>query len=212
MTSSYSDISSYGSEMQRKISRHLFECNAIKFGDFIGSSGRILPYYVDLRLIPSHPEIFHKIVESYINLIEKNNLVFDRVAGVPVGALPFAAAIAYKIKKPLLIIRKEPKGHGRGKQIEGVLNKGETVLIIEDLVTTGGSVIKTKKVLEDEAAVVGDVVVILDRLEGGDKNLKDNGLKLRAVTNTIDLISELKKDKLISDEHYNKIIKYVSNF
>ena len=127
--------------MQTKISRHLLECNAIKFGEFTGSSGRKLPYYIDLRLIPSHPEIFHKIVDLYINLIQKHNLVFDRIAGVPVGALPFASAIAYKMKKPLLILRKEPKEHGRGKQIEGILNKDETVLIIEDLVTTGGSVI-----------------------------------------------------------------------
>jgi len=81
-------------KMQTKIPKLLLECNAIKFGEFTGSSGRVLPYYVDLRLIPSHPEIFHRIIDSYVDLIEREEVNFDRVAGVPVGALPFAAAIA----------------------------------------------------------------------------------------------------------------------
>jgi len=198
--------------MPTKISKLLLECDAIKFGEFTGSSGRILPYYVDLRLIPSYPEIFHEIVDAYVELIEKDNIEFDRIAGVPIGALPFASAVAYKMKKPLLILRKEPKGHGRGKQIEGVLNKGEKVILIEDLVTTGGSVIKTKKVLEDCGAVVSDVFVILDRLEGGNENLKNSGLVLHAVTDTMNVISELKKENLISIENYNKISGYISSF
>lgn len=198
--------------MNPKISKLLLECDAIKFGEFVGSSGRILPYYIDLRLIPSHPGIFHKVVSEYIKLIEKNNIEFDRIAGVPVGALPFASAIAYKMKKPLLILRKEPKGHGRGKQIEGLLNNGEKVLVIEDLVTTGGSVIKTKKVLESEGVVVSDVAVLLDRLECGEENLKNNGLKLHAVTDTMAVISELKEEYLISDENYNQILEYISKF
>jgi len=199
-------------KMQTKIPKLLLECNAIKFGEFTGSSGRVLPYYVDLRLIPSHPEIFHRIIDSYVDLIEREEVNFDRVAGVPVGALPFAAAIAYKIKKPLLILRKEPKKHGTGKQIEGVLSKGDKVLIIEDLVTTGGSVIQTKKVLEDEGAVVRDVFVILDRLEGGRENLRESGLDLHAVTNTLDVISKFRKENLISTENYNKISGYISGF
>ncbi|ODS40215.1 orotate phosphoribosyltransferase [Candidatus Altiarchaeales archaeon WOR_SM1_SCG] len=198
--------------MQTQISKLLLDCDAVKFGEFIGSSGRKLPYYVDLRLIPSYSGIFHKIVDSYIELIEKDKIVFDRIAGVPIGALPFASAVAYKMKKPLLILRKEPKVHGRGRQLEGILNKGEKVLIIEDLVTTGGSVVKTKKVLEDEGAVISDVVVILDRLECGNENLKNHGLKLHAVTDSLNLISELKKENLISDENYNKIFEYISDF
>ena len=198
--------------MAKNISKLLLECDAVKFGEFTGTSGRILPYYVDLRLIPSYPKIFHKIVDAYINLIENDNIEFDRIAGVPIGALPFASAISYKTKKPLLILRKERKEHGRGKQIEGVLNKGDAVLIIEDLITTGGSVIKTKKVLEDEGAVVCDVLVILDRLEGGSENLKNNGLALHAVTDTMNVISELEKENLISRKNYNKISNYISNF
>ncbi len=195
--------------MQPKISKLLTDCDAIKIGEFIGSSGKKLPYYVDLRLIPSYPGIFHKIIDAYIDLIKKDNITFDRIAGVPIGALPFAAAIAYKLKKPLLIIRKEPKEHGREKQIEGVLNKGEKVLIIEDLVTTGGSVIKTKKVLENCGAVVCDVAVILDRYEGGYENLKSNNLKLHSATNILELIVELKGENLISQENYNKIYDHI---
>ena len=198
--------------MQTKISKLLLECDAIKFGEFVGSSGRTLPYYVDLRLIPSYPGIFHKIVSAYIKLIEENKLVFDRIAGVPIGALPFASAVCYRMKKPLLILRKEPKGHGRAKQIEGILNKNDKVLVIEDLVTTGGSVIKTKEVLEGEGAIVPDAVVILDRLEGGKENLESNGLKLHKVTDTLNVISELKKDNLISIENYNKIFSYIATF
>lgn len=199
-------------KMKPEISKLLLDCNAIKFGEFTGSSGRILPYYVDLRLIPSHPGIFHNIIDAYVNLIEKEGVEFDRIAGVPIGALPFAAAIAYKTKKPLLILRKETKKHGTGKQIEGVLNKGDIVIIIEDLVTTGGSVIQTKEVIENEGAIVRDVFVILDRLEGGRQNLRETGLNLHSVTNTLDVISELKKENLISTENYNKIADYISGF
>jgi uridine monophosphate synthetase len=140
--------------MKKEISellKDLFKINAIKIGSFKLKSGLISPIYIDLRVVISFPKILKQITHLIWDVIQTNHLVFDLICGVPYTALPFATCLSLEKEIPLLIKRKEgPKGYGTNKIIEGVFQKGQTCIIIEDLITTGGSVLESVDSLLNE--------------------------------------------------------------
>lgn len=139
--------------------------NILKFGEFTLASGGKSDFYIDLRIIPYHPDFFSTIMKQLADKIEQESVKFDIICGIPMAGMPFATLIAYYLKKPLIFIRKTPKDHGLNKLIEGGDVKGKKVLVIDDLVSTAFSKEFAINELRKEGAFVDTLCVILDRRE-----------------------------------------------
>ena len=157
----------------------LAELGALKFGDFTLASGKRSSIYVDLRLLVSQPSLMQTVARAYALLLE--SLDCDRIAGIPYAALPIGAAVSLASGIPLIYNRKESKSHGLGKDIEGIWQPGDRVVIIEDVITTGGSIIKSVELFRSAGLVVEDAVVLLDRQQGGVENLQKQGIRAHSV-------------------------------
>ncbi|NJR12788.1 orotate phosphoribosyltransferase [bacterium] len=152
------------SNRQPAIAQALLQINAVGFSPdhpITFKSGLRSPVYVDNRRLPFHPNQWQTILHGFRALIEEKDLTFDALAGIAVGGVPHSAALGYILHKPSLFIRKESKGHGHHKMIEGGNVKGLRVLLIEDLVTTGGSALAGVEALRAAGAVVTDVAAIV---------------------------------------------------
>ncbi len=154
--------------MKEELIRMIFKENVIRFGHFILTSGRESDYYIDIKKLITNPRALKLIAELMEEKTRRLNIEFDKIAGPELGAVPIATALALKTGKPLLIIRKKKKEHGTGKQIEGDVNPGDRVLLVEDVTTTGGSVLRAAKILEENGARVAAICVVVDREEGAE--------------------------------------------
>ena len=142
----------------------LFDIGCLLFGDYVQASGAVFNYYVDLRQIISDPNLFHRVLHAYAELLR--GLDFDRIAGIPYGSLPTATGLSLQLHKPLIYPRKEVKAHGARRLIEGDFEEGDRVVVVDDILITGGSVLEGIAKLESSGLVVEDVVVFIDH--GGD--------------------------------------------
>jgi len=165
-----------------ELKEKLEECGAIKFGDFILASGKKSSYYVDIKKAATKVEVL-KLMAKYLSKEVKG----DIIGGVELGAVPLTVAVALELGKDYLIIRKESKEHGTRKMVEGEFKKGTTVDIIEDVITTGGSVLRAVRILRDLGLNVERVICVVDREEGGHENLKNEGVKLISLLRASDL-------------------------
>ena len=197
--------------MKAELSQILNRIGALKFGSFKLTSGKISPYYMDLRIVPSFPEAFKRICDLYIELItgEVGADGFDRIAGIPTAGISFASIAAYHLKKPFIYVRTAEREHGRGRRVEGILLPGDRVLLIDDLITKGGSILKAAEAVRAEGGVVTDVAVLLDREENGDENLANDGVKLHYVLTTSELARKLHDIEAITERQLNIILKQV---
>ena len=198
-------------DVKVEICKILNRIGALKFGAFKLTSGKLSPYYIDLRIVPSFPDAFHEICDFYVDFIrsEVGAGDFERVAGIPVAGIPFAALIAYSLKKPFLYVRKGVRLHGRERSIEGVIAPGDRVLLIDDLITTGLSLRKAAKAIMAEGGIVADAVVLLDRLEGGKEKLAERGIKLHALLNITETAKTLHELGTIDEDQLKTIFKQV---
>lgn len=194
-----------------EICRILNKIGALQFGTFKLTSGKISPYYIDLRLVPSFPDAFQKICAFYTDFIGKEIGLgnFERVAGIPVAGMPFASIIAYNLKKPFIYIRKGVRLHGRQRRIEGLLNPGDRVLLVDDLITTGLSLRRAAKAITAEGGIVKDVVVLLDRQESGAEKLGKIGITLHALVNISEAAQMLYEIGSINEEQLKTILKQI---
>jgi orotate phosphoribosyltransferase len=194
-----------------EICKILNKIGALKFGVFKLTSGKISPYYIDIRMVPSFPDAFQEIRDFYVSFIKEEIGVqnFERVAGIPVAGIPFASLIAYNLKKPFLYIRKGVRLHGRQRRIEGVLTPGDRVLLVDDLITTGLSLVKASKAIMAEGGVVSDAVVLLDREEGGKERLEENGIRLHPLLNMDEIADKLHELGTIDKEQLKTILKQI---
>ena len=163
----------------------LIECGAIRFGNFTLTSGKKSNYYVDIKKASTKHEIL-----SLMGDLLSNHVRGDILAGVELGAVPLLVITAVKSKKDYLIIRKDKKEHGTSKLIEGDFQPGMTVDIIEDVVTTGGSVIRAIKILRNEGLRVERVICVVDREEGGRENIEKERIKLISLLTVKDLLKK----------------------
>ncbi|MGZ7095391.1 MAG: orotate phosphoribosyltransferase [Methanobacterium sp.] len=147
----------------------------VKFGKFTLSSGKESDYYVNMKMAITDPKILKKIAEIVSEII---NGKIDKIAGPALGAVPLATAISLESKLPMLMVRKAKKGYGTSKLIEGTLEEGDSVLIVEDVTTTGNSLLNAIKAIEENGGNVKKVLVIVDRDEGAIENLKNEGILL----------------------------------
>ena len=186
----------------KEFATFLYEKKIIRFGDFTLASGKKSPYYIDLRLVPSFPHEYRKMIKGLQNLIAEDIGYenFHSLVSVPTGGLIVAASLATEIVKPLIYVRKQAKEHGTGKAVEGVTCQDMKLLMIEDVVTSGGSVINAIKSIRDEKMVVTDTYAIVDRMEGATQALQAEGVKLHSLLTINDIVQILFEQKLITED------------
>ncbi len=186
----------------KEFATFLHQNEAIKFGDFTLTSGKKSSYYIDLRIVPSFPHQFRKMIKSLQNLVSENIGFdnFDCLASVPTSGLVIASALALEIVKPLIYVRNKPKEHGTGKAIEGKLRKGMRVVLVDDVATTGISLVNTIKTLREAGAIVTDACVIINRFEGSTDLLNKENVKLHEITNVIEITNLLNKENLVDHQ------------
>jgi len=194
-----------------EIAKILHKIDALKFGLFKLTSGKVSPYYVDLRIIPSFPDAFRQICDFYAEAITsqiglKN---FDRIAGIPIAGIPFASQIAYNLKKPFLYVRKGVRLHGRQRRVEGNLVSGNRVLIVDDLVTTGLTVKKAAEAVTAEGGIVKEAIALLDREEGGKEKLAKHGIQLHTLLKISEVAHTLYDIGAIDAENLKTIKKQI---
>lgn len=160
-------------------------CGALQYGTFTLASGRTSTYYVDIKKAVTRPDLLRAIGDG----MSPYAAGADRIAGVELGAVPIAAVVSLVSGKPYLMVRKEAKGHGTKKEYEGELAKGDRVLFVEDVVTSGGTLRSAIERLRHQGAMVTDVVAVVDREEGGKIGLAEIGVRLHALVRAKDLLA-----------------------
>lgn len=145
-------------------------------GDFTLSSGKKSDYYINMKKAITEPVILSTIAKLITQLVAEDNI--DKVAGPALGAVPIATAVSLESEIPLLMIRKEKKGYGTSKLIEGELNSGDNVIVVEDVTTTGGSLLKAIKAIQENGGNVTRAFVVVDRQEGAVEVFEKEGITL----------------------------------
>ncbi len=198
-------------ELVREACKALARIGAVKFGIFKLTSGKTSPYYIDLRLVPSFPDAFRFICDVYASMIEAELGLeaFDRVAGVPTAGIPFAAVVAFRLEKPFLYVRREVKLHGRERRVEGILTPGDRVILVDDLITTGKTLLSAAKAIRAEGGEVEHVFVLIDREEGGREALEEAGLELHAFMTVREMAKVMLDMEVIDEEQYELILSQI---
>lgn len=177
----------------KEIAKDLLEINAVKLSPkepFTWASGLKSPIYCDNRLTISYPKIRREIAKGLAQLIKENFPTVEVIAGTATAGIPHAAFIAEELNLPLVYVRSKPKDHGQGRQIEGVLKKGAKTVVIDDLLSTGGSVLKAVKAAENEDAdVLGVAAIFSYQLKALEENFNEARLPFITLTNYTELLS-----------------------
>jgi orotate phosphoribosyltransferase len=197
--------------LMKYISLNLIRNNALKIGDYILHSGKKSPYYVDLRQTISDPISMDWISNSLARIVinEIGESKTDKILGVPTAGVPFATIISQKLAKPMLYYRRERKEHGVRKKIEGDMQRNERIVMVDDLITTGQSVIDAVNAARDQGGVVNELVVLLDREQGGKENLRAQNIEPHVLFNISEAFEWMREVELIDEEHYNVITEYM---
>jgi len=185
----------------------LFDAGCVKFGNFTLASGMQSPVYLDLRRLVSFPSVLDLAVEAYVDVLLK--LQYDYIAGVPYAALPIASIAASKLKQPMVYSRKEVKTHGTGQQVEGVFEPGQRAVLVEDVLTSGGSLLTAADALSAVGLVADQAVVLVDREQGGVASLADKGISVHPVLTFSQILDRLYQGGKISAEIHLMVKTYL---
>ncbi len=184
-----------GTARLRELGKELFRIGAIRFGDFVLKDGSTSPFYLDLRILVAHPTTLARVGRALARAAE--NLRFDRIGGIPYAGLPIAVAMSLVAQRPLIYPRKEAKQYGTRKLVEGEYAEGETVLVVDDVITSGGAKLEAVALLREVGLRVEDVLVVVDRRRQGASELEDAGLRVHGVVGVLPLLDVLFEEDLI---------------
>ncbi|CAJ35941.1 orotate phosphoribosyltransferase [Methanocella arvoryzae] len=171
--------------MDTELVEMLKQTGAVKFGDFTLSSGRKSTYYVDKYIFETNPVCLSVIGDRIAKLIPAGT---RRLAGIEIGSIPLAAVASVKSGMPFVVVRKATKGYGTNKLIEGVWQKGEKVFVVEDVVTTARGALGAIHTLREAGLAVDEMVCVVDREEGGRESLEQEGVKVRSLVKSSELL------------------------
>ncbi len=195
------DVCLLNQHPQHDLILQLYDLGCIMFGEFVQASGAIFPYYIDLRKIISNPQIFNQVLSAYEKILQ--DLTFDRLAGIPYGSLPTATGLALRLHCPMIFPRKEVKAHGTRRVIEGDFHPGETIVVIDDILISGKSVIEGAEKLQSAGLNIHDIVVFIDHEQGVNKRLLDKGYRGHAVLTISEIINTLYEAGRINEEQFS---------
>ena len=186
----------------------LFDIKAVRFGRFELHSGKISPIYIDLRLLASYPDALRQAAATYRQILQDQS--FDLLAATPLAGLPIGTAISLDMNMPLIYSRQTAKSYGTGKQIEGRWNVGQTAVVIDDLITTGDSLLKGIAFLKAAGIRVRSAVVLIDREQGGKKALHEQGYTLHSAITLSRMLAILESKDRITSRQQAQVIQWLS--
>ena len=186
---------------EREVAQALLRIHAVGFNahsPVTFKTGIVSPVYVDNRTFPFHPDAWGEIIRGFESTIKNENIVFDVLAGIESAGIPHSAALGFAMQKPSLFIRKQPKDHGLKKRVEGGEVSGRTVLLVEDLVSTGSSSLSGVEAIRAEGGTVRDCLVIVSYgFPEAHDAFKSAGVQLHALTTFSAILEEAEKERVI---------------
>ncbi|NLD43055.1 MAG: orotidine-5'-phosphate decarboxylase [Chloroflexi bacterium] len=191
----------------RSLARRLFEAGCVQFGDFVLHSGAHSPVYVDLRRLASYPVALQEAARHYASLLE--GLAYDRLAAIPYAAMPIGTAVSLLTGDPMIYPRREAKAYGTRRQIEGEFREGERIVLLDDLISSGGSKLEALAPLLEAGLVCSDVVVLINREQGGAEDLARHGYRLHAAVTLRQLVAALEEDGKVSAADAARVREYL---
>ena len=190
--------------LSKDIAKALLDIKAVTLSPlqpYTWASGLKSPIYCDNRITMSYPKIRRMIAQGFVDLIKEQFADVDYIVGTATAGIPQACFVAELLELPMAYVRPEPKGHGRSKQIEGFIPQGAKVVVIEDLISTGGSSIKAIKALEEEGIeVLGLLAIFTYELEKANVNIQDADINLKTLSNYSSLIEIAKENNTINED------------
>ena len=193
--------------MNKKIAKALVDANVVKFGEFTLASGLVSPIYVDLRVLPSYPDSMIVVSEELAKVVKRLNP--EVVAGAETAGIPLATAISLKTKIPMIYVRKQPKSYGTKEMVEGVLKKGAKSVLVDDMATNAFSKLKFINGIRQSGGVVENVVIVLDREQGGADALAKEGVKLHSLITLRELLGYMKENNMVDTKKYSETLEYL---
>lgn len=188
-----------------EIALTLFDIQAVRFGNFTLHSGKKSPIYIDLRVLVSYPAALRQIAQAYAKLLAQ--LDYDILGAYPYAGLPIGVAVSLEIDRPLVYPRKQAKSYGTGKQVEGVWKIGQRVVLIEDLITSGKSILEAMSALKVAGLEIHHAVVLIDRQQEGTALLEGYGCQVHSLMNMTQLLEFLEKNGRINSPQKLSILR-----
>lgn len=192
------------------LSLALYDAGCVQFGEFKLKSGLLSPIYIDLRLLVTTPSLLAQVAQAMAGLIRERELAFDRLAAIPYAALPIGVALSLELNRPLIYPRKETKDYGTGRVIEGRFRPGEKALLIDDVITKGHAKIEALAPLLEAGLVVDDILVVIDREQGGAEELAARGYRLHSVLRLSALLDTLASAGRLSHAQAQEVMQWIA--
>lgn len=187
----------------------LYDIGAVSLGEFKLHSGKISPIYIDLRLLASFPYALRQAAAAYRTVLTTLN--FDIITTAPLAGLPIATAVSLDMDIPLIYPRKTPKAYGSGKMVEGKWEEGQTAVVIDDVTTSGDSVLQTIQAVEQVGLHVADAVLLIDREQSGGANIRAAGYNFHAVITLSEILAHLEESGRITADQRHHVLTNLSH-
>jgi len=185
----------------------LHRIGAVRFGDFVLKDGRHSPFYIDLRIIIAAPGLLRRVARAMLE--QAADLAYDCVAGIPYAGLPLAVAMSLEGNRPLVYARKEAKGYGTQRQVEGLVRPGARALVVDDVITTGGAKLDAIGPLRAAGLLVEDILVVVDREQASAATLAAGGVRLHRVLTVTALLAHLQSAGLVGSDQVARALAFI---